>query len=152
MSDLFRYLYIEIIDDENVYSKYYNKLCNYQYGTYIYIVKTSNDGYYTDYHKYIYCGTKNCIIIYFEGMGDDIYVRYYKNNITESSYQYYNKSLHIKKLIYLCSKHYRTFRIYYPGSTQHYYNNMLYNIECYSLKSNKKIFINTKTKQCKIYH
>lgn len=67
---------------------------------------------------------------------------------TTITYKYYKNLLRSYRINYTNLGHYKYINIYYLKNV--YYLNVPYNIICYSLKSNKTIFINTKTKQCKI--
>lgn len=147
MSDLFRYLYNECVNNCG-YRKKYNTLCNYLYGTFINKYSTFCDGHDDSYCKRVLYGEKQLSKFCFNNKNNRIRVRSYKNDNKKITYIYRDKILYVNTIYYTKLGRYDYFDVHCADNI--YYRGIPYNIMCYSPKSKKTIYINTETKQCEI--
>lgn len=141
MSDLFKYIYNECANN----NKKHNTLCNYLYGDYIDEDTDPSDSNVMIYKKQFFYEKLSPEVLYFDDRHGHIEAYYYKNNNTIIKYCYHKKSLYVYSVHYENSANYIYLTMYIFKNV--YHRGIPYNIERYSSKMDKYIFMNTKTKR-----
>lgn len=138
MSDLFKYL----CNDKDAKG---TALCNRLYGA---IIKKYPTYCVNNYYKRVLYDGLSLVQFYYIIKCGHISVRTYNIYNMRITYEYCDQSLTINTTLYTNFGHYKYFKIYCLNDI--YARGNPYNIECYSTKINKKIFINTKTGRCSL--
>lgn len=155
MSNLFKYLYNQTNNndtikcvDERINKNINNTLCNNLYGDYIDKAPHPFDSSFTQYRKQVFYEKSSPEVLWFDDQHDCIVAEYYQNNNAIISFLYHKKSLYVNNIRYKNFANYTYLNIYIFEDI--YCSGIPYNIEGHSSKTNKYIFINTKTKQYEI--